>query len=191
MGATPVVGATGPVAPTNNSMMKISSNEINMRYHRHSTRLTEFDYTTPWWYYVTICARPKKCWFGDIKNGKMVLNRIGKCVESEWLKTTQIRPNVGLDDYVIMPDHLHGIIIIEFNVGAIPVVGAIRRIAPTNKPNSLGSIIGQFKSVVTKQIRRIGHTDFKWQRNYYEHIIRNERDLFNIRQYMKNNPLKW
>ena len=162
-----------------------------MRYHRHSIRLPEFDYTTPWWYYVTICTRPKKCWFGDIKNGKMVLNRIGKCVESEWLKTTQIRPNVGLDDYVIMPDHLHGIIIIEFNVGAIPVVGAIRRIAPTNKPNSLGSIIGQFKSVVTKQIRRIGHTDFKWQRNYYEHIIRNERDLFNIRQYMKNNPLKW
>ena len=83
-----------------------------MRYHRHSIRLPEFDYSTPWWYYVTICTHPKKCWFGDIKNGKMVLNTLGKCVESEWQKTKQIRPNVGLDDYVIMPDHLHGIIII-------------------------------------------------------------------------------
>ena len=153
-----------------------------MYYHRHSIRLPEFDYSTPWWYYVTICTHSKKCWFGDIKNGKMVLNTLGKCVESEWLKTTHIRPNVGLDDYVIMPDHLHGIIIIECNVGEIPVgatpvVGATRRVAPakpTIKPNSLGSIIGQFKSVVSKQIRKMGYDDFKWQRNYYEHIIRNE-----------------
>jgi len=103
------VRATGPVAPTtNDSILKISSNKIYMYYHRHSIRLPEFDYSTPCWYFVTICTHPKKCWFGDIKNGKMVLNTLGKCVESEWLKTTHIRPNVRLDDYVIMPDHLHG-----------------------------------------------------------------------------------
>jgi putative transposase len=164
-----------------------------MWYHRHSIRLPDFDYSTPWWYYVTICTRPKKCWFGNIKNGQMILNKIGKCVESEWLKTTQIRPNVGLDDYVIMPNHLHGIIIIEFNLGTIPewATGSVAPTKPTIKPNSLGSIIGQFKSVVTKQIRKMGYHDFKWQRNYYEHVIRNERNLYNIRRYIRNNPLKW
>jgi REP element-mobilizing transposase RayT len=90
-----------------------------------------------------------------------------------------------------MPNHIHGIIIIEYDD-----VGATRRVALTkNKPSlqsgTLGAIIGQFKSKVTKKIREAGKMQFKWQRNYYEHIIRNERDLYRIRKYIELNPLKW
>jgi REP element-mobilizing transposase RayT len=147
----------------------------------------------------------------------MILNKLGKVVEEEWMRTKEIRKNVDLDYYIIMPNHLHGIIIIEQsieknnfksasntteNVGATRRVaqkeedGAIQRIAPTKEtliPNSLGSIIGQFKSKVTKRLREIsGNSDLKiWQRNYYEHILRNEIDLQNIRKYITLNPLRW
>lgn len=169
----------------------------------------------------------------------MILNELGNVVEEEWLQTKEIRKYVDLDYYIIMPNHLHGIIIIEQsiengkgelnsptgddsgsiqyvstknnfispshtteNVGATRRVaqnkddGAIQRIAPTKQtliPNSLGSIIGQFKSSVTKRLRELsGNSDLIiWQRNYYEHIIRNEIDLQNVRKYITLNPLKW
>jgi putative transposase len=119
-----------------------------------------------------------------------------------------------LDEFIIMPNHLHGILIINDNDNYFDV-GARRCLAPCNanaenraphrpvpfrvvapttlKSNSLGSIIGQFKSIVTKQINRIrNHPGMPaWQRNYYEHVIRNEKDLNQIRQYIKDNPLQW
>jgi REP element-mobilizing transposase RayT len=167
-------------------------------HHRRSIRLNEYDYSQPGWYYITICTDNKISLFGQISNGKMILNEYGKIVEEEWLKTKKIRKNVDLDYYCIMPNHIHGIIIIEYQIqntgGRDPVhVGATRRVAPTLQPDSLGSIIGQFKSVSTKQINKINITTGKsiWQRNYYEHIIRNETDLYYIRNYIQNNPLKW
>jgi REP element-mobilizing transposase RayT len=186
-------------------------------HHRKSIRLEEFDYANPWWYYVTICSDNHRCIFGDIKNGKMILNNYGTIVKDEWLKTPSIRKNIDLDYYVIMPNHIHGIIIIERRgelnspqgrgVKDLPLDKDINDLptkknkgrmqyAPTeNKFKSpsqtLGSIIRGFKSAVTKQIRINGLINFKWQRNYYEHIIRNERDLYNIRRYIESNPLKW
>ena len=122
----------------------------------------------------------------------LALNDVGKIVEEEWLKTPTIRSNVALDDYVIMPNHLHGIVIIN------DVVGATRRVAPTKdkttlRPNSLGAIIGQFKSSVPKRLlsARLLEKGTLWQRNYYEHIIRNDSDLTRIRTYIANNPLQW
>jgi REP element-mobilizing transposase RayT len=163
-------------------------------HHRKSIRLREYDYTNPNWYYVTICTHDKKKIFGEVENGKMILNKFGKIVEEEWIKTKEIRKNVDLDYYVVMPNHFHGIIINGANNN--DVVGAIRWIAPTKEritlpSGSLGAIIGQFKSKVTKRIRFEGIPEFKWQRNYYEHIIRNDHDLYNIRTYIQNNPLKW
>jgi REP element-mobilizing transposase RayT len=148
------------------------------------------------------------------------LNDIGLIAEMEWKRTAQLRQNINLDEYVIMPNHIHGIIRITNHI-----VGATRRvdqnnynnngtidpidiknynknratepIAPTEnshnklKSNSLGSIIGQFKSVVTKKIRKMENIHFKWQRNYWEHIIRDENDLNRIRTYILENPLKW
>ncbi|MGD8307245.1 MAG: transposase, partial [Ignavibacteria bacterium] len=123
-------------------------------HHRRSIRLKEFDYSTPWWYYITICTQNHKKLFGEIAKGKMILNDMGKIVEEEWIKTKEIRNNFDLDYYVIMPNHFHGILIIENSV-----VRATRRVARTNKnqtlqAGSLGAIIGQFKSKVTKRIRR-------------------------------------
>jgi len=103
------------------------------KHHRRSIRLQEFDYTSPGWYFVTICTDHRHCIFGDVVNGKMKLNEYGRIVENEWLRTARLRPHIL-------------------------------------QPNSLGSIIGQFKSVVTKKIRKMGLADFKWQRNYHEHV---------------------
>ena len=84
------------------------------KYHnRKSVRLKEYDYTNPSWYYVTICTNDKACCLGKIRNGKMILNSFGKIIEEEWLKTKHIRKNIDLDYYVVMPNHFHGIIIIE------------------------------------------------------------------------------
>lgn len=80
-------------------------------HHRKSIRLEEFYYTNPWWYYVTICSDNHRCIFGDVKNGKMILNNYGEIVKDEWLKTQAIRKNIDLDYYVIMPNHIHEIII--------------------------------------------------------------------------------
>jgi REP element-mobilizing transposase RayT len=121
----------------------------------------------------------------------MKLNRYGKIVESEFLKTQRCRLNVKVDEYVVMPNHFHGIITIIETVD----VGATRRVAPTKtttiRPNTIGSIIGQIKSASTKKIRIGGMKSFRWQRNYWEHVIRNEEKLYKIRQYIQNNPLKW
>ena len=179
--------------------------DSSKKHQRKSIRLSEYNYSLPNWYYITICAYERRSLFGNIKNGKMILNKLGKVIEEEWMRTKEIRKNVDLDYYVIMPNHLHGIIIIEQpieDVGATRRVAqnkedrAIQRIAPTKEtliPNSLGSIIGQFKSKVTKRLREFpGNSELKiWQRNYYEHIIRNELDLQNIRQYINLNPVKW
>ncbi len=162
-------------------------------HHRRSIRLREFDYSQSGWYYVTLCTQNKKCLFGEISSGKVILNEYGKIVEEEWLKTKVIRKNIELDYYCIMPNHLHGIIIIENKIKNNTPVGATRRVAPTLQPNSLGSIIGQFKSISTKRINRLNNTPGNsiWQRNYFEHILRNENDLYNTRNYIQNNPLKW
>jgi len=178
-------------------------------HHRKSIRLEEFDYANPWWYYVTICIDNHRSVFGDVKNGRMTLNNYGNIVKDEWLKTPAIRKNIDLDYYVIMPNHIHGIIIIErrgeLNSPQEKEVedsslqnekeGRMQYAPTENKFKSpaqtLGSIIRGFKSAVTRQIRISGLIDFKWQRNYYEHIIRNERDLYNIRRYIELNPLKW
>lgn len=166
------------------------------QHKRKSIRLKEFDYSNTGWYYVTICSYEKQKVFGNIIKGKMELNKLGKIVEEEWLKTKKIRNNVDLDDYVIMPNHVHGIIIIESR-GELnsPRSEGVMHYAPTNTfkspSQSLGSIVRGFKSAVTKQIRIAGVINFKWQRNYYDHIIRNDKDLHRIRTYIQNNPLKW
>ena len=166
------------------------------KYRIDSTRLKEWDYSTLWWYYVTICTTNFKNWFGEIKKGKMILNDLGRIVEEEWLNTKEIRSNVDLDYYVIMPNHFHGnLIILDVETSRRDVSKEMetghRPVSTQLKPNSLGSTIGQFKSVCTKRIHKLGFTDFQWQSRFYDHIIRNEADLRRIRNYIQNNPLKW
>ena len=166
------------------------------KYRIESSRLNEWDYSTAWWYYITLCTKNFKYWFGEIKNGKMLLNDLGKIIEEEWLKTKEIRTNVDLDYYVIMPNHFHGILLIKdvetsrWDVSQFKETDH-RPVSTNLKPDSLSSIVGQFKSVCIKRIRKLGYENFKWQPRFYDHIIRNETDLRRIRTYIKNNPIKW
>lgn len=165
------------------------------KYRIESTRLKNWDYSNPAWYYVTINTKNHISFFGKIENGKMILNYLGKIAEEEWLKTQEIRSNVDLDYYVVMPNHIHGIIILN-NENR----GDVARYVSTNgnkfskispKENSLSSIIRSFKSAVTKHIHELGYSSFSWQPRYYDRIIRNEKELYNIRKYIEQNPIKW
>ena len=175
------------------------------RHHRRSIRLKGYDYTRPGAYFVTICAHNRECLFGEVVDGEMVLNEYGEIVREEWFRTAQVRPYVELfeDEFVVMPNHIHGIVWIVDDVD--DTVGAQRRCASTTKPKpggvppnnvapgSLGAIIRSFKSAVTKRINALRGTTGApvWQRNYYEHIIRDDRALNAIRRYIAENPLRW
>ena len=183
-------------------------------HHRRSIRLKGYDYSQAGAYFITICTHNRECLFGEIIDGQMHLNEIGKIVESEWLKTAEIRDEVELDAFTVMPNHVHGIIVITGNSSPSEPVGAHGR-APNvdmmaddlgvaavradghpplrRQPKSIGSIMAGFKSTVTKQINEIRQTPGApvWQRNYYEHIIRHEKALQRIQRYIIENPQQW
>jgi len=163
-------------------------------HHRRSIRLKGYDYSQPGLYFVTICTQNREHLFGEIADGEMVLNEFGKIARNEWMKTAEIRDNVELLEYVIMPNHIHGIILLN---DMDDRRGTARR-APTMQfgkpiPRSLPTIIRSFKSAVTKKINILRNMPGVpvWQRNYYEHIIRNEKSYYQIAEYIRNNPLKW
>ena len=194
------------------------------KYRIESTRLKDWDYSRDGYYFVTICTQDKKCFFGDVIDEKVRLSAIGEIVADEWQKTAQIRKNVSLDTWIIMPNHLHGIVIINNNNephGNTHGVATCRdawhaskkgniHVAPHSEThgnaslqkgesydnkfgpqaNNLSSIIRGFKSATTKRIHRARY-DFSWQSRFYDHIIRNEKSLMKIREYIINNPLKW
>jgi len=172
--------------------MSIDNNNSNfIKYQRHSLRIKNYNYSLPGAYFITICTYHKENILGYLIDGKMELNVLGKITARERLRTFQIRKNIQLDKYMVMPNHFHGIIILTDNSKGV------LQYAPTNKFRSpsqaIGSIVRGFKSAVTRGIKRLDYPFFYsvWQRNYYEHIIRNERELNRIREYVQNNPLRW
>lgn len=156
-------------------------------HHRRSIRLRDYDYAHAGAYFVTICVDKKERVLGEIANNELRLSTMGNIVRECWNNISEHFHHVELDEFVVMPNHLHGIIVIvDGHVGArhaSPLQNA--RARGTGK-GSLGAIIGSFKASSSKQA---GIT--LWQRNYYEHIIRNERELESIREYIFNNPFKW
>jgi putative transposase len=179
--------------------------------HRHSTRLAEYDYSQNGAYFVTLCTWRQIEIFGEINRGEMQLNNWGKIVEQEWQRTNLGFPNTSMDVFVVMPNHFHGIIVIDHpgtsrakSAGATraspgigsPVTGYVTpRLAGPPK-GSLGVILAQFKSRVSKHIMaeagRISASPGQiWQRNYYEHIIRNAAEWDRICKYIETNPLNW
>ena len=163
-----------------------------MRY-RKPNRLKFYDYSNSGWYYVTICTNEHKNHFGKIENEKMILNENGEIVENSWNWLSDQYSYCELDGYVIMPNHFHGIIII--NPDNLTNVGTSRDLSlrqePKIKIKSLSELIGAFKTKSSKEIHIAGNINFKWQRSFYDKIIRNEKELFNIRKYIQQNPLKW
>jgi REP element-mobilizing transposase RayT len=161
------------------------------KYTRRSIRLKDYDYSQAGAYFITLSAHNRQCLFGDIVDGAMHLNRIGEIVQSGWLRSENIRSEIELDEFVVMPNHVHGIILICDSVSTQQ--RAHGRAPLHRKPKSLGSFIAGFKSAATRQMNAHFNTPRRriWQRNYYEHVIRNEEELSNVRQYIANNPLKW
>ena len=161
------------------------------KFRVESSRLKDWDYSTPWWYYITICTKNFSSWFGEIKNGKMVLNNVGKIINEEWNRTIKIRKSVDLDYYVIMPNHFHGIMIINGPEKIDNVVETHSDASLHKVKNNLSDVIRGFKGSCTKRIHLTGKSTFNWQPRFYDHIIRNENELRRIRTYIQNNPLKW
>ncbi len=151
------------------------------KHHRRSIRLRGYDYSSAGAYFVTICAQNRMGLFGTICDGITQLNAAGQMVAGEWQGLVERFPGIDLDEYVVMPNHFHGILV-------------------TNNPTrvALGDTIGAFKSVTThKYIQGVQHEEWAsferrvWQRNYHEHVIRDEADLQHIRDYVTTNPQKW
>ena len=204
-------------------------------HHRRSIRLKGYDYTQPGAYFVTFCTYQRDEILGEVLHGEMKLSALGKIVQEEWFRTAQIREEIQLfdDEFIIMPNHGHGIIRIIETVGADGVRpedgvrpddsdqpdGGVRpikkdthgenqdargeskdargenpdarRASLRRVPRSLGSVMAGFKASVTSRAKRELNITGIWQRNYYDHIIRNDRELENIQWYIHSNPLNW
>ena len=197
------------------------------KHHRRSIRLQGYDYSQPGSYFVTIGTQNHECLFGDIVEGEMVLNDAGQMVQAVWDALPRHYPGIGIDMFVIMPNHLHGLITIQppnagpppSTVGAGPCAcpadlparpanapatghppppaGQPQGVAPT-KTMSLAEVVHRLKTLTTKRyadgVKHHGWKPFPgrlWQRNYWEHVVRNERELRRIREYIGTNPAKW
>lgn len=182
-----------PAAPTNISTDRrgdrLVARSEQQRKTRKSTRLAGYDYSQNGAYFITLCSHNRECLFGEIQNGVMVPNEYGKIVIEEWYRSVDIRDEIELDEFVLMPNHMHGILSIDRR-GDWQVAQSH---TPGPKPKSLSSFIAGFKAAVTKQINSIRNKSGVpvWQRNYYEHVVRNEDDLLQTREYIVNNPMKW
>lgn len=183
-------------------------------HHRRSVRLQGYDYSKEGLYFITICTLDKLCLFGEIVDTKMIRNELGGIVTQCWIDIPNHFPNVILHEFIIMPNHLHGIIeLTSANVGVqnfeplreTPRINQYQKIIP----HSIGSVVRGFKIGVTKWYRdkiksmienkmpREGYLQISiyenkiWQRNYHEHIIRNEESYLKISSYVINNPINW
>ncbi|MDX1900966.1 MAG: transposase [Gammaproteobacteria bacterium] len=157
-------------------------------HHRRSIRLKGFDYSQNGAYFLTLCTHNRSCLFGEINNKKMVLNQFGIIVRDEWIKSSLIRREIKMDQFIIMPNHLHGIVFIES--ARCQNKNGQSSVLRTINNTSIGSLVAGFKSSVTKKIKAIQGVSITsvWQRNYHEHIIRNEKSLDKIREYVIHNP---
>ncbi len=165
-------------------------------HHRQSVQLKDYDYSQQGIYFVTICTQNRQSLFGEIEDGQMLLNSAGLMIQVQWSELYQRFPRIEIGTYIIMPNHLHGLIIIS---------DEIRRGEPCVRPETdnislppLGKFIQAFKSLTTNGyilgVKQQGWKEFPdklWQRNYYEHIVRDEKDLQRIEEYILNNPAKW
>jgi len=152
-------------------------------YRRQNNRLSGYDYSQPGYYYVTICTHNHIEWLGNIENGRMRLNINGHIVQNQWQWLVRQYPYIAPDVSVVMPNHIHGILTIRDYVGN----GRDRSLH--RKP--LSELIGAFKTTSSKLIHQHGTPEFKWQKSFYDHIIRNYQSLQNIRQYIITNPHTW
>jgi REP element-mobilizing transposase RayT len=185
------------------------------KHHRKSIRLPDYDYSQPGAYFITVVTYQRVCLFGEIVDSEMRLSAMGQITEEHWRLIPEHFPHVELGAYVVMPNHVHGIIVIRTHENGMatnssPSVGASHWDAPTQwiapipnartingpKRGSIGAIIGAYKMSVTRRIQKdvsglaVSPPNI-WQRNYYEHIIRNAEEHNRIHKYIESNIANW
>lgn len=184
-------------------------------HHRRSIRLKGYDYSQAGAYFVTICTYDRECLFGEIvemsgeyqgecqKSGEchsplreMVVNDLGRIVAAEWIRSAEIRAEIELGEFVVMPNHFHGIVLITDDIrrgDRLVALTPVSSTIPGPQQKSIGALLAGFKSAVTKRINeiRISPSLPVWQRNYHEHVIRNEADYDRIAEYVATNPQRW
>ena len=173
-------------------------------HHRRSFRLKGYDYSQAGVYFVTICTYRRECLFGEVDGGLMRLNEYGEIVASEWVRSAEIRSEIECGEFVVMPNHFHGIVRIVGAYGNTPCFSdtAMSRNeqqraychTPLRSPSrNVGAMVRGFKSAAGRRINEMRNTPgvSVWQRNYHEHVIRNEADYNRIAEYVANNPQRW
>ncbi len=145
--------------------------------NRKSPRLDGFDYTQRRWYFITICTAHRQPFFGELCPDGVALSDIGVIVEEEWLRTAEVRDDVVLDEFVVMPDHFHALIGLSY-------------LFDVRGQSSLSKLVGQFKGSVTRRVRQLSplHPTVIWQRSFHDSIMRNDRHFRRVRAYIKANP---
>lgn len=177
------------------------SDKFRDKYLISSSRLQIWDYSDNGYYFITICTKEREHYFGEINNNKMQLSEIGKIACKYWLIISKHFPFVELEEFAVMPNHIHGIVIIKNirndqcrdminHVSTNDINKNIHsKITPMGK-HSLGEIIRWFKGRTTFEIRKM-RINFFWQSRFYDHIIRNEKEFYRIKKYIKDNPINW
>jgi putative transposase len=185
------------------------------KYRRRSIRLKGYDYSKPGYYFVTLCTKDRECILGEIASSKMILNEMGKMVDCIWRELPIYFLFISIGQYIIMPNHFHGIIKIDDQnkdlhncrglINQTPTGNQTQKInlPPTsdqipddwmmmkNPKITLGKIVRYFKAKSAVEIRNKMGNSFCWQRNYHEHIINDENELTHIRKYIQDNPVNW
>ncbi len=159
--------------------------------HRKSIRLKNYDYSQNGYYFVTICTKNREEYFGQINDDEMILSQYGKIAKQSWLEIPEHFEDIRVDEHVIMPNHIHGIVIIDS--GDEPVGNRHAcSLQEERQYQKLPVVIGSYKSSVTRELNQMHDKfHFKWQKSYYDHIIRNDKSLDRIRHYIHYNALKW
>ena len=165
------------------------------RFRVKSARMRLWDYGNPGLYFITICTQDMKPWMGNVVEGEVRLSDCGIIVENEWNRTADLRPNVRLDRFVVMPNHVHGIIAIHERRapaethGSASLRDSVNRFGPQSQ--NLASIIRGFKAASSRRIRSTVCPEFSWQSRFYDHLIRCDESLDRIRDYITANPGRW
>jgi putative transposase len=161
-----------------------------MKERKH-LRLINWDYSKEGVYCVTICCHDNQKLFGSICNGQITLSAIGEISSQYWSEIPLHFPHVKLDEFVVMPNHIHGLIILDYSlIGSRHGVTLQSKFSRPTK-NSVSVIVNQYKSSVKRWCNKNGHCDFQWQSRFYDQIIKNEIAIDNIREYIQNNPRNW
>jgi putative transposase len=207
------MGGRGNLAPTGTTGGNTSMKYNPEFHHRRSIRLKGYNYSQAGAYFVTVCAWNRECLFGKIANGEMILNEYGEIIMKYWNTIPSNFLHVETDEFIIMPNHVHGIVFVNNCRGEVsspfseivapnsktetaPIQGGETSEGgetPPLRKTTLGQIVAYFKYRSAKCINQIRNAQGKpiWQRNYYEHIIRDDRELYAIREYIGHNPSKW